>query len=94
MNAKPEAQSTTFTEASKLHNDCISSFKMIRAENFDIIVGNLNINSISPKFDEFKLMVSGNFDAVILVTEIKLDDSFLKAQFCMDGFSICWKCQQ
>ena len=59
---------------SKLHTDCISRFKMIRAENFDnIIVGTLNINSISPKFDEFKLMVSGFFD-VVIVTETKLDE--------------------
>ena len=54
---------------------------MIREENFDnIMVETLNINSISPKFDEFKLMVNGYFD-VIIVTETKLDDSFPKAQF-------------
>ena len=41
-----------------LHNDCISRFKMIRAENFDnMTMGILNINSISSKCDEFKLMV-------------------------------------
>ena len=60
--------------ASKLHSDCISRFKMTRAENFDnIIVGALNINSISPRFDELKLMESGFFD-VVIVTETKLDD--------------------
>ena len=91
MNAKPETQNTTFKGASKLHKDCISRFKMIREENFDnIIVGILNINTISPKFDEFKLMVSGYFDAII-VTETKLDDSFPKAQFCIDGFSIPYR---
>ena len=64
---------------------------MIRAESFDnIIAGTLNINSISLKFDEFKLMVSGYFD-VIIVTETKLDDSFPKAQFCIDGFSIPYR---
>ena len=47
MNAKPETQNATFTGASKLHNDCISRFKIIRAENFDnIILGTLDINSI------------------------------------------------
>ena len=91
MNAKPETQNTIFKEASKLHNDCISRFKMIRAENFDnIIVGTLKINYISPKFDEFKLTVSGYFD-VIIVTETKLDDSFPKVQFCIDGFSISYR---
>ena len=91
MNAKPEIQNTTFKGASKLHNDCISRFKMIRAENFDnITVGTLNINSISPKFDEFKLMASGYIDVIIL-TETKFDDSFSKVQFCTDGFSIPYR---
>ena len=91
VTAKPETQNTTFMGASKLHNDCISRFKMIRAENFNhIIVETLNISSISPKFDEFKLMVSGYFDAII-ITETKLDDSFPKAQFCIDGFSIPYR---
>ena len=35
-------------------------------------------------------MVSGYFD-VIIVTEIKLDDSFPNAQFCIDGFSIPYR---
>ena len=53
MNAKPETQNTTLKGVSKLHNDCISRFQMIRAENFDnIIVRTLDVNSISPKFDE------------------------------------------
>ena len=91
MNAKPETQNTTFMGASKLHNYCISRFKMIRAENFDnIIVRTLNINFISPKFDEFKLMVSGYFD-VIITAEAKLDDSLPKVQFCIDSFSIHYR---
>ena len=91
MNAKPETLNITFISASKLHNDYISRFKMIRAENFDsIIVETLNINSISPKFDEFKLMVSGFFD-VVMVTETKLDDSIPQSQFCIDGFSVPYR---
>ena len=35
-------------------------------------------------------MVSGYFD-VIIVAETKLDDSFPKAQFCIDGFSIPYR---
>ena len=35
-------------------------------------------------------MVSGYFD-VIIVTETKLDDSFPKAPFCIDGFSIPYR---
>ena len=57
MNAKPETQIITFKGATKLHNDCISRFQMIKGENLDnVIVGTLNINSISPKFNKFKLM--------------------------------------
>ena len=62
MNAKPETQNITLKGASYLHNDCISGFKIIRAENFDyVIVRTLNMNSISSKFDEFKLMVSDGY---------------------------------
>ena len=35
-------------------------------------------------------MASGYFD-VIIVTETKLDDLFLKSQFCIDGFSIPYR---
>ena len=35
-------------------------------------------------------MVSGYFDAII-VTETKVDDSFEKAQFCIDGFPIPYR---
>ena len=35
-------------------------------------------------------MVSGYFDVIILA-EAKLDDSFPKAQFCIDGFSIPYR---
>ena len=91
MNAKPERQNTTFIGASKLHNICISRFKMIRADSFhNLIVGTLKINSISLKFDEFKLIISGFFD-VVIVTETKLDDSFPKAQFCIDAFSLPYR---
>ena len=64
---------------------------MIRGENFhNLIVGTLNINSISPMSDEFKLIISGFFD-VVIVTETKLDDSFPKAQFCIDAFSLPYR---
>ena len=88
INANPETQNTTLKGASKLHSDSISRFKMRKVENFDyVIVENLNINSISSKFDEFRLMISDLF-GVIIVTETKLDDSFQEGQFCIDGFSI------
>ena len=84
INANPETQNTILKGASKLHSDSISRFKMRKVENFDyVIVENLNINSISSKFDEFRLMISDLF-GVIIVTETKLDDSFQKGQFCIE----------
>ena len=54
MNPKPEIQNTTLKGTSKLHNNYISRFKMIKAENFDnFTVATLNINYILFKFDEF-----------------------------------------
>ena len=88
MNAKLETQNTTQMGASKLHNDFKSIFKMIRAENLEnVVVGTLNINSFLSKADEFKLMVSGLFD-VIIVTETKFDDSFAEAQYYIGDFVI------
>ena len=64
---------------------------MIRVENFDnVIVRTPNINCISTKFDEFKLMASGLLD-IIIVTEIQLYESFQEAQFCKNGFSIPYR---
>ena len=51
-----------------------------------IIIGNLNINSYSGKFDEFKYLIKNNLD-IIVITETKLDDSYPEAQFFIEGFS-------
>ena len=54
-----------------------------RVNNHDkIIIGNLNINSISNKFDALKMVIPGNID-LLIVTETKLDASFEITQFCM-----------
>ena len=88
MNAELKTQNTRRKGEPKLHNNCISRFKMIIAEDFDnVIVTALNINSVSSKFDEFNLMANGLFE----FTEAKLDDSFPEAQFCIDGFSIPYR---
>ena len=51
-----------------------------------IIIGNLNINSISNKFDQLKLSFKGNVD-ILLVTKTKLDSTFPTSQFLIDGYS-------
>ena len=49
-------------------------------------MGNLNIKSISDKFDQLKLFVQGEVDDLI-VTETKLDSTFPTSQFVIDVYS-------
>ena len=61
--------------------------RMLRVKNVNrIIIGNLNINSISNKFDQLKLFVQGKVD-ILIVTETKLDSTFPTSQFVIDGYS-------
>ena len=48
-----------------------------------LIIGNLNINSISNKSDQLKLFVQGKVD-ILIVTETKLDSTFPTSQFKID----------
>ena len=45
-----------------------------------LILGHVNINSIRNKFDSLIYMLDKNID-IFLISETKLDDSFLSAQF-------------
>ena len=51
-----------------------------------LIIGNVNINSISNKFNQLKLFVQGKVD-ILIVTETKLDSTFPTSQFVIDGYS-------
>ena len=51
-----------------------------------LIIGNLNINSISNKSDQLKLFVQGKVD-ILIVTETKLDSTFPTSQFMIDWYS-------
>ena len=51
-----------------------------------LIIGNLNINSISNKSDQLKLFVQGKVD-ILIVTETKLDSTFPTFQFMIDWYS-------
>ena len=60
---------------------------ILRVKNvIRLIIGNLNINSISNKFDQLKLFVQGKVD-ILIVTETKLDSTFPTSQFVIDGYS-------
>ena len=51
-----------------------------------LVIGNLNINSISKKIDQLKTIIQGHIDILIIV-ETKLDATFPINQFLLDGFS-------
>ena len=51
-----------------------------------LIIRNLNINSISNKFDQLKLFVQGKVD-ILTITETKLDSNFPTSQFAIHGYS-------
>ena len=57
-------------------------FRILRVKNVNrLIIGNLNINSISNKFDQLKLFVQGKVD-ILIVTETKLDSIFPTFPVC------------
>ena len=55
---------------------------VLRVKNMNrLIIRNLNINSISNKFDQLKLFVQGKVD-ILIVTETKLDSIFPTFPVC------------
>ena len=56
----------------------------------NVIISNLNINSLSSKFDDLKVLMTGMFD-ILVITETKLGNSFPVLQFHIDGFSIPYR---
>ena len=59
----------------------------------NVIIGNLNINSISGKFDQLKCLISNHVDILVL-TETKLDEMFTTSSFLIDGFSLPFQVDQ
>ena len=55
-----------------------------------IIVGHLNIDSLKNKFEDLQSIINKNLD-IILLSEIKLDDSFPSAQFMLKNFGIPYR---
>ena len=51
-----------------------------------IILGHLNINSIRNKFNKLVDQIKGNAD-ITIISETKLDDSFLNGQFKIPGYA-------
>ena len=89
----------TYNETTVLNEDCENNKQKIATDN-DItlldeimtkninrlIIGNLNINSLSSKFEQLKVSIQGKID-ILIITETKLDDSFSVDQFAMNGYT-------
>ena len=64
-----------------------SEFKQLRNQNPQtIILGHTNINSIRKKFESLVRFVGNNLD-ILMVSETKIDNTFLESQFLIDSFS-------
>ena len=61
--------------------------KEIRIKNVNrVTIGTLNINSLSPKFEQLKAVIGKNLD-ILTIQETKLDSSFPTGQFKLEGYS-------
>ena len=70
---------------------CITEVKNLRLRNVNkVIIGDLNINSLQNKFDQLREIVLKYVD-VLVITETKLDDTFLMPQFLVTGFSVPYR---
>ena len=61
--------------------------KNIKVSNVNrLVIGQLNINSLRNKIEALKLIIGQNID-ILIITETKLDETFPKAQFYIDGYA-------
>ena len=80
----------TYTGTGDQSNDAADIFTFLsktRVKNYNrIIVSHININSLRNKFEILSAIVSDKLD-LLLVSETKLDSSFLSTSFLLPGFS-------
>ena len=71
-------------------NDNVTPYnllKSIKISNINrLTIAQLNINSLRNKIESLKLLMTGNID-ILIITETKLDETFPKQQFWIDGYS-------
>ena len=59
----------------------------IRKDNLNrVILGQLNINHLSGKFEDLRYVIKDKMDVLVL-TETKIDDSYPTSHFLIEGFS-------
>ena len=54
--------------------------------NHRLVIGNLNVNSISSKFDNLKLIIKSKI-GILVITETKTESTFPLNQFAIQGSS-------
>ena len=55
-----------------------------------MIIGTLNINFLSSKFDDLKVLISSVFD-ILIIKETKLDETYPISQFHIDSYSMPYR---
>ena len=75
-------------EASQDATQILKSVKMKYSDN--VLIAQLNINSIRNKFDQLVSIIQGNVD-ILVITETKLDSTFPTPQFKIDGYSATFR---
>ena len=82
----PDSNTTTPHVNTELNRDAITSLQSIRIDNLkNVIIGQLNINSLRNKFHALVEIMHGNLD-VLVITETKLDHTFPENQFLIPGY--------
>ena len=80
QSSKIDCSSNVTSNEKKIELDSIF-LSNLRVKNINwLLIGNLNINSISNKFDQLKLLVRGKVD-VLAITEPNLTQLFLLLRF-------------
>ena len=70
----------------KIDHGAFTNLKNIRTNNLkNVIIGQLNINSMRNKFHALSEIIRGNIDILVL-TETKLDHTFPEKQFLIPGY--------
>ena len=86
-NSDDEIVNIMLFQKEPIQDDVLSILKNLGVKNHNrIIVGNLNINSITNKFHALKTILPGNID-IFVITETKLDATFETTQFCIEGYN-------
>jgi hypothetical protein len=76
-----------FIPSKPTNHTILTSLRNIRIANLkNVIIGQLNINSLRNKFHALIEIIHGNID-ILIITESKLDHTFPQNQFHIPGYS-------